>query len=438
MKDPGRGPAPLADRMRPTTLEQILGQEKWTGPGGLIRVALNSDHIPSLILWGPPGCGKTTLARVIAAQTRNRFESVSAVFSGVRELRAVVDRAQVARKSDDVGTILFVDEIHRFNKGQQDAFLPFVEDGTLILIGATTENPSFELNSALLSRCRVVVLAPLSEFAIVALLGKALDDPERGYGTRSVHLEEGVLAEIAQRAGGDARYALNLLETLVELAGSDPAGRRLGMADLEKSLTQRAALFDKAGEGHYNLISALHKSLRGSDVDASLYWLARMLVAGEDGLYIARRMVRFATEDIGNADPQALAVALHARDAFHFLGSPEGDLALAQAAVYLATAPKSNSVYMAFDAARRLADSTGHLSPLLHILNAPTNLMKKLGYGSGYRYAHDYEGGYVAQDYLPDSLRGERFYQPVERGFEREIARRLSYWQRLREGQKGP
>ncbi|MBF0175772.1 MAG: replication-associated recombination protein A [Magnetococcales bacterium] len=435
MRESGRGEAPLADRMRPTSLEHILGQDKWLGSGGLIRMALENDHIPSLILWGPPGCGKTTLARVIAAHTRNRFESVSAVFSGVRELRAVVERAQMVRNTEGVGTIFFVDEIHRFNKSQQDAFLPFVEDGTLILIGATTENPSFELNNALLSRCRVVVLEPLSEMALVTLLGRALDDPVAGYGERAVHLEEGVLAEMARRAGGDARYALNLLETLVELTGEAP-GRKLGVGDLEKSLTQRSALFDRAGEGHYNLISALHKSLRGSDVDASLYWLARMLEGGEDGLYIARRMIRFATEDVGNADPQALAVALHARDAFHFLGSPEGDLALAQAVVYLATAPKSNSIYEAFTLARRRAAESGYMPPPLHILNAPTALMKKLGYGSGYRYAHDYEGGYVAQEYLPDALRGERFYQPVERGFEREIARRLAFWQRLKNKEK--
>ncbi|MBF0424644.1 MAG: replication-associated recombination protein A [Magnetococcales bacterium] len=435
MKSAGGGRSPLADRMRPTTLDHVLGQERWTGPGGLIRTALEGDHLPSLILWGPPGCGKTTLARVIAARTRQHFESVSAVFSGVRELRAVVERARTAREKEQVGTILFVDEIHRFNKGQQDAFLPFVEDGTLVLIGATTENPSFELNGALLSRCRVVVLEPLAEAAIMTLLEGALRDPVRGYGGRLLRLEEGLLAEMARRAGGDARYALNLLETLVELSGDDDdasAERRLGMGDLERSLIRRAALFDKAGEGHYNLISALHKSLRGSDVDAALYWLARMLVAGEDGLYIARRMVRFATEDIGNADPQALAITLHARDAYHFLGAPEGELALAQAVVYLATAPKSNSIYMAFGVARRLAATSGHLPPPLHIRNAPTTLMKELGYGSGYLYAHDYEGGYVAQEYLPDSLRNERIYQPVERGFEREIARRLGYWRRLK------
>ncbi|MBF0426912.1 MAG: replication-associated recombination protein A [Magnetococcales bacterium] len=435
MKPVGGGQHPLADRMRPTTLEHVVGQEKWTGPGGLLRMALQTNHIPSLIFWGPPGCGKTTLARVIAAQSCNRFESMSAVFSGVRDLRAVVERAQALRKTEGLGTILFVDEIHRFNKGQQDAFLPYVEDGTLILIGATTENPSFELNGALLSRCRVMVLEALTEAAIVTLLERAMTDPVCGYGGGPIRLAADLPAEIARRAGGDARYALNLLETLMELAGevSDTQSElTLDRTDLERSLTRRAALFDKAGEGHYNLISALHKSLRGSDVDAALYWLARMLVAGEDGLYIARRMVRFATEDIGNADPQALSVAMHARDAFHFLGSPEGELALAQAAVYLATAPKSNSVYTAFTAARRRAATTGHLAPPLHILNAPTTLMKKLGYASGYRYAHDYEEGYVAQEYLPDALRGEQFYHPVERGFERDIARRLAYWQRLK------
>ncbi len=430
--------APLADRMRPRELAEVLGQAHLTAPGKILHQALAADHLPSLIFWGPPGCGKTTLARVISHHTRHHFAGLSAVLSGIKDVRAVIDRAERRRASNGPGTILFVDEIHRFNKGQQDGFLPFVENGTIVLIGATTENPSFELNGALLSRCRVMVLNPLDEPALVTLLRRALGDPERGLAQPGLRVGEGVCERIAALADGDARHALNVLETFVQLSGGAiAADRELAMADLESSLDRRAALYDKAGEGHFNLISALHKSLRGSDVDASLYWLARMVTAGEDGLYIARRMIRFASEDIGNADPRALTVALNAKESYHFLGAPEGELALAQAAIYLATAPKSNSVYMAWKAAQKCAADHGSPPPPRHILNAPTRLMKTLGYGEGYRYAHDYENGYVAQEYLPETLAGERFYQPVSRGFERQIERRLNYWRTLKNRKVG-
>ncbi|MBF0460712.1 MAG: replication-associated recombination protein A [Magnetococcales bacterium] len=427
------GHAPLADRMRPATLAELLGQDALLGPGRLLTQALAAERLPSMILWGPPGCGKTTVARLVAKQSRLPFAALSAVFAGVKEVRAVVERAKSLLATGAGGSILFMDEIHRFNKAQQDAFLPYVENGTIILLGATTENPSFELNGALLSRCRVVVLNPLTEADLVVLLRRAVEDTERGLGRLGLNLEESLLQRIANEAEGDGRYALNLLETLVTVSGVEHNPRPLTLADLAACLHRRAALYDKAGEGHFNLISALHKSLRGSDADAALYWLARMLAGGEDGLYIARRLIRFASEDIGNADPQALGMALHAREAYHFLGSPEGELALAQAVVYLATAPKSNSLYTAYQAAQAVAKTTGHLLPPLHIRNAPTRLLKELGYGANYRYPHDHELGYVAAEYLPESLHGHRFYQPVARGFEREIAKRLAYWQRLKE-----
>ncbi|ABK44181.1 Recombination protein MgsA [Magnetococcus marinus MC-1] len=429
--------APLAERMRPRDLAELVGQEELADEGRILHEALCSGHIPSMILWGPPGCGKTTIARMIATQVTLRFESLSAVLAGVKEVRLVVDRAREARVLGQ-GTILFVDEIHRFNKAQQDAFLPYVESGDIILIGATTENPSFELNGALLSRCRVVELKPLHEAALVTLLQRALVDQERGLERYKLAVEPEALQHMAQLAAGDGRYALNLLETFVELAAKSGVARgsQLTLERLKNSLQRRAALYDKAGDGHYNLISALHKSLRGSDVDAALYWLARMLEGGEEGLYIARRLVRFATEDVGNADPRALSLAMDARDAYHFLGAPEGELALAQCVVYLATAPKSNSVYTAFKAARKRAIESGAMAPPKHILNAPTATMQALGYGVGYQYAHDYEEGFVAQQYLPDALQGERFYYPVERGFERDIAKRMAYWDKLREQAK--
>ncbi|MBF0160013.1 MAG: replication-associated recombination protein A [Magnetococcales bacterium] len=433
--------SPLADRMRPVSLDEVVGQEDWIGPGKFLTEALASHQIPSLILWGPPGCGKTTIAGLIAQLlTRDdhyRCVTLSAVWSGVRDIRAVIERAQLDRRAGQ-RTLLFVDEIHRFNKGQQDAFLPFVEQGIITLVGATTENPSFELNGALLSRCRVLVLKPLSDPSLRQLLQRALTDQQQGLGALQCTMDPPLLEQLVQMSAGDGRTALNLLENLVltHNQSSSPGQSPLGLADLERSLSHRAPLYDKSGENHYNLISALHKSLRGSDVDAALYWLARMLSAGEDGLYIARRMVRFACEDIGNADPQALTIALQTKETYHFLGAPEGELALAQAVVYLATAPKSNSVYVAYQAARKAAEQTSQLAPPLHLCNAITPLMQSLGYGSGYRYAHDYEGGWVAQDYLPESLRDRRFYQPVERGFEREIARRLNYWQKRKQDQQ--
>ncbi|MBF0157280.1 MAG: replication-associated recombination protein A [Magnetococcales bacterium] len=425
--------------MRPRSLAEVLGQRHLIGPGRILSEALAADRIPSLIFWGPPGSGKTTIARIFARETSRRFEALSAVTAGVKEVRAVMERAGEEIRRGGSGTILFVDEIHRFNKGQQDAFLPFVEDGTITLVGASTENPSFHLNGALLSRCRVVVLNALAEGELVTILERAVSDAEEGLGRLPLRLSPELLPTLAKLAEGDGRYALNLLETLVDLtAATIAAGGELGIKELESCLQRRAARHDRDGDFHFNLISALHKSMRGSDPDAALYWLARMLTGGENGLYIARRLIRFASEDIGNADPSALALALHAKDAYHFLGSPEGDLALAQAVVYLATAPKSNSLYRAYGEAQRVAARSGHLSPPLAVLNAPTALMKELGYGKEYRYAHDYEHGFVAQEYLPEELGGSRFYKPVERGFEREIARRLAWWHKLREQSHQP
>lgn len=423
---------PLAERMRPRSLAEFIGQRRAVGEGSLVRLAIEQDRIFSMILWGPPGCGKTTLARLMAAETRAHFIHFSAVLSGVKEIRGVIEEAREQRRLHRRRTVLFVDEIHRFNKSQQDAFLPHVESGLITLIGATTENPSFEVIAPLLSRCRVVTLERLHEDELAAIAERALADEERGLGKLRLRLAPEARDLLARAADGDARVLLNALEIAAAMvppgAGEEPAV--IPAAVLERALEKKALLYDKQGEEHYNLISALHKSLRGSDPDAALYWLARMLAAGEDPLYIARRMVRFASEDVGNADPQALPLALAAMEAFRFLGPPEGELALAQAAVYLAAAPKSNRVYTAWGLAREEAERSGSLPVPLPLRNAPTALMRVLGYGRGYRYAHDFDEGYVPQEHLPEALRGRVFYRPSRHGAERAIAERLERWRR--------
>ena len=412
----------MADLLRPQSLAEIVGQEHLLGPDGPIGRMAAGGRLASMILWGPPGCGKTTIARLLARGTDLAFEPLSAVFSGVADLRKVFEAARKRREAGR-GTLLFVDEIHRFNRAQQDAFLPYVEDGTVILVGATTENPSFELNGALLSRAQVLVLRRLDDAALETLLARA----EAHLG-RALPLTPDGRAALRAMADGDGRFLLNLVEEIARL----PADRALGPQQLAELLQRRAPLYDKRQEGHYNLISALHKSLRGSDTDAALYWLARMLEGGEDPVYILRRLTRAATEDIGLADPQALVQALAAWDAYDRLGSPEGDLALAQLVIYLASAPKSNAAYEAYGEARATARGTGSLMPPMHILNAPTGLMKKLGYGDGYVYDHATEEGFSGQNYFPDGLPRREFYRPTERGFEREIRKRLDYWDKLR------
>ncbi len=421
--------APLADRMRPRSFDEFIGQKHLTGEGGILRQALRRDRLFSMIFWGPPGSGKTTLARLVATETKSLFETFSAVLSGVKEIRAVVDRSKEELRVSGRKTILFVDEIHRFNKAQQDAFLPHVEKGLITLIGATTENPSFEVVAPLLSRVRVLILHPYPEEDITEILRRALGDHERGLGNMNLAVEPEALAHLGGTADGDARLALNSLEAAALLADeTDIRTPLITLAIAKKAVQQRALRYDKSGEEHYNLISALHKSLRGSDPDASLYWLARMLEAGEDPLYIARRMVRFASEDVGLADPAALSVALNAVNAYRFLGSPEGDLALAEAAVYLATAPKSNALYRAMGEVRETIEKTGSLPVPLNLRNAPTGLMKNLGYGKNYKYAHDYPGAQVEQDALPDRLRDRTFYRPTDRGYETRIRERLRLW----------
>jgi putative ATPase len=421
---------PLAHRMRPRTLDEFVGQDHIMGEGKVLRRMIEEDALSSLILWGPPGSGKTTVAMIMAGMTGSDFVSFSAVTSGVREIREVVRRAMSNTAAGGRRTILFCDEIHRFNKAQQDAFLPHVENGTIVLVGATTENPSFEVNSPLLSRSRVFVLEPLSREDLRTLLERAIADPERGLGRRRLDVESGALDLIVDTSDGDARRALNLLELAARLL---PEGERgLGVEAVREALQRRHHHYDKSGEEHYNLISALHKSLRGSDPDAALYWLARMLEAGEDPLYIARRMVRFASEDVGLADPGALGVAMAARDAVHFIGMPEGDLALAQAAVYLAAAPKSNALYRAYGAARRAVRESPNEPVPLEIRNAPTRLMKDLGYGKGYRYPHDAPEKIVAQNYLPPGVRGRRFYRPTAEGEEARVGERLERWAGIR------
>jgi putative ATPase len=418
------GPRPLADRLRPQKISEVIGQDHLVGSDGTLTRVLASGRIPSIILWGPPGTGKTTIARLLAGETGLVFEQMSAIFSGVADLKKAFDQARM-RREQGRATLLFVDEIHRFNKSQQDSFLPFVENGTITLVGATTENPSFELNGALLSRCQVLVLNRLSDEALAGLITRA-----ELFEKRSLPVTPEARNALIGMADGDGRFFLNLVE---EIFAAVPEGTEdLAPDALARIVAKRLPLYDKAADGHYNLISALHKSVRGSDPDAALYYLARMLTAGEDPLFICRRLVRMAYEDIGMADPQAVHQALAAKETYDFLGSPEGELALAQATVYVATAPKSNALYTAYKSAMGRARETGSVMPPKIILNAPTKMMKEQDYGSGYRYDHDEPEAFSGQNYFPDAMGRESYYQPAERGFEREVKKRLEYWDRLR------
>jgi putative ATPase len=427
---------PLAERMRPRSFDELVGQEELLAPGKPLRQAIEKDLLQSIILWGPPGSGKTTLARIIAETTQARFVSFSAVLSGIKEIRDVMSDAERLRRATGRRTIVFIDEIHRFNKAQQDAFLPRVEAGDIVLIGATTENPSFEVNAALLSRSKMFVLRALTTEEVTHILANAVADPDRGLANQATDVDADALKAMALYANGDARVALNLLELSVTAAPVVDERRRVDAARVAEAIQRRALLYDKSGEEHYNLISALHKSMRNSDPDAAVYWLARMVEAGEDPLYIARRLVRFASEDVGNADPQALTVAVAAKDAVHFIGMPEGNTALAQAAIYLATAPKSNAVYEAYSRAAADAHRDVAQPVPLHLRNAPTKLMKDLGYGKGYQYAHDEPDGIADMSCLPPALEGHRYYEPTDRGLEKEIARRMRLADQLRRGEK--
>jgi putative ATPase len=419
--------APLADRMRPLKLDDFLGQEQIAGQDRVLRQIIENDRLYSMIFWGPPGSGKTTLARIIAAKTKNKFVSFSAVVAGIKQIKDVMDLAAYEIRHNHLKTILFVDEIHRFNKAQQDAFLPFVENGTIILIGATTENPSFEVNSALLSRCKVFIFNKLSEENILELLNKALADKTNGLGNYNLKIEDMALRFIAQFADGDARIAYNIIELVSNSLSKEKTNQEIiTYAQIEAIIQKKVLLYDKNGEEHFNIISALHKSMRGSDPDAAAYWTLRMIEGGEDPLYIIRRIVRFAAEDIGLADTNALAVALSAKSSFEFIGPPEGYLAIIESAVYCALAPKSNSLYKAYN--EIMTDIKNHMTlPVpMHIRNAPTKLMKELGYGNGYKYPHDFSNAIVSQSYLPEKLKGKKYYQPTERGFEKILKERLA------------
>ncbi len=423
----GKGPKvgqPLADRLRPATLGDVVGQEHLLGPEGPIGRMVAARRVTSMVLWGPPGVGKTTIARLLAKGTDLYFQPLSAVFSGVADLRKIFDAA-ARRRQMGQGTLLFVDEIHRFNRSQQDGFLPYMEDGTIILVGATTENPSFELNAALMSRSQVMVLRRLDDAALDRLLARAEQDAGR-----PLPMTDDGRAALRAMADGDGRHILTLAEDIFALT---PPPAPLDAAGLAKVVQRRAPVYDKDREGHYNLISAVHKSLRGSDPDAALYWACRMLDGGEDPIYLLRRLTRFAAEDIGMADPQALQIAISAWETYDRLGSPEGELAIAMLIIYLGTAPKSNAAYVAYGEARSAARQTGSLMPPMHILNAPTRMMKDLGYGKGYAYDHDQDEAFSGQNYFPDGMARAQFYRPVERGFEREVAKRLAYWQKLRD-----